>query len=57
MFTRLLKIRTVVLDSRADMGVRVGLTNLSSSEQSHKTINIVNFTNEKVQNKKIIVKL
>lgn len=26
MFTRLLRIRTVVLDSRADMDVRVGLT-------------------------------
>lgn len=52
MFTRLLRIRTVMLDSRAEMGVRVGLTNLSSSEQSQKTISILNFTNEQVKNKK-----
>lgn len=37
MFTRLLRIGKAVLDSRDDMGVRVGVKNLSSSEESQKS--------------------
>lgn len=40
MFTSLLKIVKAVLDSRDDMGVRIGVKDLSSSEESQKSFTI-----------------